>query len=136
MSDINWTSIGSRMKALVEELDEDGFDEGNEDNIFTEEEMEVLCQLLGVEPEALAEATEEDIVNVLQEMAYKIIATMQYGRPGLSGKYPWSRNEPSVGKPSPTQPTGTEPPPGTNTAKVPKQSPSKFMQRPTPANKS
>jgi hypothetical protein len=135
MSEMNWTSVGSRLKALVEELDEDGFNEEGEDELLDEEEMEALCYLLGVEPEQLAEANEEQIMEALTELGYKIISTMQYGRPGLSGKYPWDRNESPVGKASPTVKTGTEPPPGTATAKVPKQSPSKFMQRPTPANK-
>lgn len=134
--DIKWSSVNSRMEALIEELDEDErfveAEEELEEDALSEEGLQVVAELAGLDLEDLYELDEEELFEMMQNIQTKVIAGMAYGRPGLSGKHPWSRNEKQVGYSVPTQPPSRTSAPSTRTAKVPKASGSPMFQKGRP----
>lgn len=138
MTKFDWTSTNNRLAALREEIDEDDQDlenegEGEEEQVegLSELHLAALAEMLDVSVEDLLQADEETIAEAMSYVGYQLVST-QYGRPGLTGKYPWNKNESPVGVASPhATPTATREP-GEGTAKVPSQSTSPFSQKGVP----
>lgn len=151
---MDWTSVTNRMKAIVEELEDEGTFEEEEENEeaedgLSEEQVEALAALLGVEPDDLLQAEDEDIIGAMQYLGSKVVEAQEayvskykdmsqtpYDHPhspSTSGKksptakvYPQRKGEPKEGYGSPTQPPTRAAMPGTASAKIPLKSHAKW----------
>lgn len=127
MAKIDWESTTNRLVALREDIEGVDSQETEVEETETNEEVEALtalqlhalAEMLGVDADTLVEAEAEVIYEAMQYLGYKLCNT-QYGRSGLSGKYPWNRNEGEVGVATQHASPSKTSAPGDSTAKVPK----------------
>jgi len=108
---MDFATISNRLRAVVDELDEDESFEMDESEELSEDDLleaqvEALAALLGVEVADLMEASEDEVIealgalnNRLTEMKMKYASQgVTYGRSGLKrSSMPWARNEPDTG---------------------------------------
>ncbi len=152
---MDWASVTNRMKAIVEELeDADVYesDEDESDDALNEDEIVLLADLLGVEPEELLQAEDEDIASAMEYLGSKIAEAADayvskysqmdqepYDRPhskSTQGRkkpeakvYPRREGEEQVGTPLPTFPPSTTRMPGKSEyTRVPKEAKKIYKQ--------
>jgi hypothetical protein len=138
MTEFNWSETTNRLAALREEIEGDDHETEQVDEETEELEglsllhLHALAEMLGVDAEALLEADEEMLESAMMYLGYQVIASSaKYGRSGMTGKYPWDRNEGTVGVATPhAAPTKTGDP-GTKSAEVPYKSSSPMSQKGT-----
>lgn len=139
MTDFDWTATSNRLAALREEIEaelpeteaEPAKEQTEVKESLSATQLAALAEMLDVDPEELLQADEETIAEAMEYLGYKVL-NAQYGRSGLTGKYPWSRNEGQVGYSlQHASPTSCSPP-GESTAKPPKSSSSPMAQKGKP----
>lgn len=134
MSKLDWAGAMNRLEALRAEID--GEVEQTPE-VQPEQALEglsatqiaALAEMLDIDAEDLLQLDENQIKQVMEELGERVVNSA-YGRPGLSGKYPWSRNEPSVGYSIERAAPASSGPPSDKTAKVPKDSSSPMAMKP------
>jgi myosin heavy subunit len=134
IDNMEWSVIATRLRAVIEELNggvpsEQTESEENTVEAFSDEQLEGVAQVLGVDVEDLLVAEEGDLQQALGEMSYKVMAHPKYGRAGLKGKHPWTPTN-RAGKTLSHAAPAHSGMPGHKSAKVPKHSSAPYARSP------
>ncbi len=149
MGNFDWTGTLNRISALREELEIDeeaassgggssggesskgGESKGGEskEESLSATQIAALAEMLDCDIEALLQADDKTMAEAMEYLGYKL-ANAKYGRPGLSGKYPWDRNEGSVGYATQHAEPSHTGEPSDKSAKIPKDSSSPIAMKP------
>jgi len=132
---MNYTTVSNRLRAVVEEMDEDEIFGGAEvaedeemasDDDLLEAQINAVAALLGVEVDELMEASEEEVLEALGALSDRLTEakmkfaaqSVKYGRGGMKRScMPWKKNEGGVGHATPHAAPSRSGPPGTKKAK-------------------
>jgi hypothetical protein len=134
IDNMEWSVISTRLRAVIEELNggvpsEQTESEETTVEAFSDEQLEGVAQVLGVDVEDLLVAEEGDLQQALGEMSYKVMAHPKYGRAGLKGKHPWTPTN-RAGKALSHAAPAHSGMPGHKSAKVPKHSSAPYARSP------